>query len=621
MVECKDYDMAEYLFHEGTNYHSFEFLGSFLQGDSCTFRVWAPNAKKVFVTGEFCDWNPNKYEAIKITDSGVYECVIDGIKQFDSYKYVFITRDGKMIYKSDPYAVHFETRPATSSKVYKMDEYEWGDDKWMSTRQIPYSKPMSIYEVHLGSWKKKPNGDYYTYKELAVELTKYVKKMNYTHIEILPIMEYPFDKSWGYQVTGYYAPTSRYGLPEDFMFLVDEMHKNNIGVIMDWVPGHFPKDESGLFEFDGEYVYEYSDPNKIEHKEWGTRVFDYGRNEVNSFLISNAVYWIDKYHVDGLRVDAVSSMLYLDYGRSDGNWSSNKYGGNENLEAVSFLRKLNTFIKKEYPDVMMIAEESTVWPKVTHDIEHGGLGFDFKWNMGWMNDSLKYLESDPFFRKGIHNNLTFSMTYAFSENYILPLSHDEVVHGKKSILDRATVGFEDKFSNLKAFLGYMFAHPGKKLGFMGLDIAQVIEWNESDELDWNLLDFDNHRNTQRYISELNKIYSSNAEFWDNDTCWDGFKWNTVDDADNNVFAFSRIDRKGNEILIVSNFSSQILRKYKIGVSEKYNYKILLNSDAKKFGGSGILNRNIKSIPESWNGFEYHIEITIPAFSTMYLTKK
>ena len=621
MKKINNNEMAEYLFHEGTNYKSYDFLGSFLEGDVCTFRVWAPNAKKVYVTGDFCNWEPKKYEAEKINDGGIYECKIEGIKKFDCYKFVFETQDGRIIYKSDPYARHFETRPNTSSKVYNLSEYDWEDKEWMKNRKIPYSGPMNIYEVHLGSWKVKEDGSFLTYKELAKELVDYVKKMNYTHIEILPILEHPYDKSWGYQVTGYYAPTSRYGLPEDFMHLVDECHKNGVGVILDWVPGHFPKDASGLCEFDGGYVYEYSEPTKMEQKEWGTRVFDYGRNEVVSFLISNASYWLDKYHIDGLRVDAVSSMLYLDYGRRDGEWMPNINGGNHNLEAIKFFQDLNTYVNKEYPGAIMIAEESTAWPKVTAPAKHDGLGFNFKWNMGWMNDSLSYLSTDPFFRKGIHDRMTFSLTYAFSENYILPLSHDEVVHGKKSILDRADVSYEDKFKNMRAFLGYMYAHPGKKLTFMGCDISQVIEWDESKELDWRLLEYPLHKMNHRFIKELNKTYLTTPALWENDTCWSGFKWNTVDDTTNNVFSFTRTDKKGNELLVVSNFSSQHLKKYKIGVEKKQKYSILLNTDAKKYGGYGFINRNLHSVKESWNDFEYTLEVNVPPFSTMYLVKK
>lgn len=611
--------MAEYLFHEGTNYKAFEFLGSFLEGEKCTFRVWAPNAKKVFVTGEFCNWKADKYEATKITDGGVYECVIYGVKKFDCYKYVFKTEDNRILYKSDPYAKHFETRPQTSSKVYNLEEYKWQDEKWMENRKIPYNEPMSIYEVHLGSWKQKKDGNFYSYDELAKELVNYVKKMNYTHIEILPILEHPYDKSWGYQVTGYFAPTSRYGVPEGFMHLIDECHKNNIGVILDWVPGHFPKDESGLCEFDGGYAYEYADELKMEHKEWGTRVFDYAKNEVQSFLISNAAYWLEKYHIDGLRVDAVSSMLYLNYCREE--YRKNENGGDENLEVIAFFKKLNSFVNANFKGAMMIAEESTSWPKVTHSVKEGGLGFNFKWNMGWMNDSLRYLSTDPFFRKGVHNNMTFSFTYAFSENYILPLSHDEVVHGKKSIMDRAEVEYEDKFKNLRAFLGYMYAHPGKKLTFMGTEFAQVIEWDESKGLDWLLLDYPLHKKQQRYIKELNKIYTQTESLWERDHSWEGFKWNVVNDEKNNVFAFTRYDNVGNEVLVISNFSNQVIKKYKIGVDKKQGYKILLNTDAKKYGGEGVLNRNIKAKEEVYGDFDYHIEVNLPAFATMYLIKK
>lgn len=614
-------EMPKYLFHEGTNYRAFEFLGSFLENDLCTFRVWAPNAKKVYVTGDFCNWEPKLHKAKKISEGGIYEAKIKGVKKFDCYKYVFESEENELIFKSDPYAKHFETRPATSSKVYNLSDYKWNDSKWMDSRKTPYELPLNIYEVHLGSWKLNENDEYLSYREMANQLVDYVKKMNYTHIEILPIMEYPYDKSWGYQVLGFFAPTSRYGLPEDFMYLVDKLHQNNIGVILDWVPGHFPKDASGLCEFDGGYTYEYSDPYKMEHKSWGTRVFDFGRNEVVSFLISNASFWLEKYHLDGLRVDAVSSMLYLDYGREHGQWRPNENNGNENLEAKLFLQKLNKYLHTTYPNIMMIAEEATSWPKVTHPISEDGLGFTFKWNMGWMNDSTSYLESNPFFRKDIHNFMTFSLTYAFSENYVLPLSHDEVVHGKKSILNRPEVEFEDKFKNVRAFLGYMYAHPGKKLTFMGLEFGQVIEWNESAQLDWLLLDYPLHEKMQRFIKDLNKIYKTSPPLWESDNNWDGFKWNTVDDFKNNVFSFTRFDKNKGEILVVSNFSSQDLKKYKIGVSKLQKYKIMLNTDSKKYGGYGIVNRNIHSKRENWNEYEYCVEINLPPFSTLYLIEK
>ncbi|MDO4813736.1 MAG: 1,4-alpha-glucan branching protein GlgB [Gemella sp.] len=612
---------AEYYFHNGVNYKSYEYLGSFLEEEKCTFRVWAPNAKEVYVTGDFCDWDKRRFPLEKVNDTGIFECTIHGIKEYDTYKYVILTHDGRELLKADPYAYHNETRPQTASKVYKLDGYEWKDKKWLENREIPYTKPMNIYEVHLGSWMK--NGEeFYSYRDIADKLVAYVKKMNYTHVELLPVTEYPYDKSWGYQATGYFAPTSRYGTPHDFMYFVDKCHQNNIGVILDWVPGHFTKDAHGLYEFDGSCCYEYSDTRKQEHKGWGTRVFDFGRNEVKSFLISSATYWLDKYHIDGIRVDAVSSMLYLNYCREEHESARNIHGGFENLEAIELLQNLNRYVKSEFKGVSMIAEESTSYARVTEDPSVGGLGFDFKWNMGWMNDSLEYLETDPFFRKGVHNKMTFSMTYAFSENYVLPVSHDEVVHGKKSLLDRAPVSYEEKFANLKAFLGYMYAHPGKKLNFMGIDIAQFAEWNEEKELEWFLLDYPKHHDNQRFVSELNKVYKDNAPFWKDERSWEGFRWHVVDDGNNNVFAFSRIDAETKkEVLVVSNFSSQVLKGYGIGVNEWGNYKILLNSDAKKFGGSGLSNRVLRTSKDKCNGFDYTLKVNIPPYSTIYITKK
>ena len=614
-------NMAEYLFHEGTNYHSHKYLGSFLNGDKCIFRVWAPNAVKVFVTGEFCSWHPHTHEMKLINDKGIFEVELSGIKQYDAYKYVIVTKSGTELWKADPYAKHAETRPLTASKVYSLPYYEWKDRKWMKNREVPHHCPMNIYEVHLGSWKHHEDGRELSYRELAHILVDYVKDMNYTHIELLPITEYPYDKSWGYQTTGYFSPTSRYGTPEDFMYFVDRCHQNNIGVILDWVPGHFTKDAHGLYEFDGTYCYEYSDTRKMEHEGWGTRVFDYGRNEVRSFLISSAVSWIEDYHIDGIRVDAVSSMIFLNYCRDEEKSARNIYGGFENLEAIDFLKNLNLYIKENYPGVSMIAEESTSYSKVTAAVDHGGLGFDFKWNMGWMNDSLDYLETDPFFRKGVHNKFTFSMHYAFSENFILPISHDEVVHGKKSLLDKSPVPYEDKFGNFKAFLGYMYAHPGKKLTFMGIDIAQFIEWDEERELDWLLMLYPKHVFTHRYVKELNKFYKSTPALWENDSDWDGFKWHVVDDNNNNVFAFSRIDRSGKEVLVVTNFSNQVLKHYEIGVNTWGSYKIVLNSDAKKYDGLAILNRNLKTINKEKNEFKYTLSINIPPYTTMYIEKK
>ena len=614
-------NMAEYLFHEGTNYHSHKFLGSFLEGDACTFRVWAPNARRVFVTGEFCSWYPHTYEMKLINDKGIYEIQIHGVSQFDAYKYVIVTQSGVELWKADPYAKHAETRPLTASKVYSLPEYRWNDKKWMENRTVPYHQPMNVYEVHLGSWKHSEEGKELSYKELAHKLVDYVKEMHYTHVELLPITEYPYDKSWGYQTTGYFSPTSRYGIPEDFMYFVDTCHQNNIGVILDWVPGHFTKDAHGLYEFDGTCCYEYSDTRKIEHEGWGTRVFDYGRNEVKSFLTSSAVSWIEDYHIDGIRVDAVSSMLFLNYCRDEEKCARNIYGGFENLEAIDFIKNLNLYVKENYPGVIMIAEESTSYAKVTAAVEHGGLGFDFKWNMGWMNDSLDYLETDPFFRKGVHNKFTFSMHYAFSENFILPISHDEVVHGKKSLLDKSPVPYEDKFANFKAFLGYMYAHPGKKLTFMGIDIAQFIEWDEERELDWLLMLYPKHVFTHRYVKELNKYYKSTPALWENDSDWDGFRWHVVDDNNNNVFAFSRRDRSGKEVLVVSNFSNQVLKNYEIGVDTWGSYKIVLNTDAKKYDGIAITNRNLKTINKEKNEFKYTLGVNIPPYTTMYIEKK
>ena len=614
-------NMAEYLFHEGTNYHSHKFLGSFLEGDTCTFRVWAPNARRVFVTGEFCSWYPHTYEMKKINDRGIYEIQIHGVSEFDAYKYVIVTQGGVELWKADPYAKHAETRPLTASKVYSLPEYRWNDKKWMENRTVPYHQPMNVYEVHLGSWKHSEEGKELSYRELAHKLVDYVKEMNYTHVELLPVTEYPYDKSWGYQTTGYFSPTSRYGTPEDFMYFVDTCHQNNIGVILDWVPGHFTKDAHGLYEFDGTCCYEYSDTRKMEHEGWGTRVFDYGRNEVKSFLTSSAVSWIEDYHIDGIRVDAVSSMLFLNYCRDEDKCARNIYGGFENLEAIDFIKNLNLYVKENYPGVIMIAEESTSYPKVTAAVEHGGLGFDFKWNMGWMNDSLDYLETDPFFRKGVHNKFTFSMHYAFSENFILPISHDEVVHGKKSLLDKSPVPYEDKFANFKAFLGYMYAHPGKKLTFMGIDIAQFIEWDEERELDWLLMLYPKHIFTHRYVKELNKYYKSTPALWENDSDWDGFRWHVVDDNNNNVFAFSRRDRSGKEVLVVSNFSNQILKNYEIGVDTWGSYKIVLNTDAKKYDGLAITNRNLKTNNKEKNEFKYTLGVNIPPYATMYIEKK
>ena len=616
-----DYSLDKYLFHEGKNFRTYEFLGSFLDGDQCTFRVWAPHAQAVFVSGDFCGWEPTVHELTRINNEGIFEGTVSNVRPYDSYKYVIKASDGRMLWKADPYARHAQTRPESASKVYEDQNYLWKDETWLKQRSIPFQQPMNIYEVHLGSWKHGENGEFLSYRQLADTLIPYVKQMHYTHIELLPITEFPYDPSWGYQVTGYFAVTSRFGTPDDFKYLIDKAHQNGIGVILDWVPGHFTKDEYGLYEFDGECCYEYSDERKKEHKSWGTRVFDYGRGEVCSFLFSSACYWIEQFHLDGLRVDAVSSMLFLDYDRPQHLAAKNIYGGNENLEVLDFFKTLNYYVQENYPGVMMIAEEATAYPKITAPIQDGGLGFHFKWNMGWMNDSLDYIEENPIYRQWSHNKLTFSMCYAFVENFILPISHDEVVHLKKSLLDKFPVGYDDKFSNYKTFLGYMFAHPGKKLTFMGTEIPQFIEWDENKELDWMLLDFPSHYNAHRFVQELNQYYRKTPALWQQDGGWEGFEWHVVDDASHNVFAFSRKSADGQEVLVISNFSGENWEQYSIGFHEERSYKMALNSDAKKFGGQGIVNRNLKTKQQQCGEFPYTLQLTIPAFSTMYLEKK
>lgn len=618
-----DNSLAEYLFHEGTNFTAYEYLGAhFIDDGVCAFRVWAPNASEVYVTGDFCNWEEKRNRAYRITEGGIFECIINGIKEFDAYKYVIITQGGQTLYKADPYAYHNETRPGTASKVYDISGYHWKDEKWMSKRSDNiFDKPVNIYELHFGSWRKYKDGTPFSYEKMADEIIPYVKEMGFTHIELMPMSEYPYDKSWGYQVTGYYSPTSRYGTPKEFMSFIDKCHKAGIGVILDWVPAHFPKDAHGLFEFDGTCCYEYSDPKKREHPDWGTRIFDYEKNEVKCFLISNACYWFEKYHIDGIRVDAVASMLYLDYGKKHGEWTPNKYGGNGNLEAKEFLQKLNTRIFEAFGNVLMIAEESTAWPLITYPVDVGGLGFNYKWNMGWMNDSLLYMQQDPFFRKGVHDKLTFSMTYAFSENFILPLSHDEVVHGKRSLLSKMPGEYEDKFKNLRAYLGYMYAHPGKKLLFMGAEFGQFIEWNEEEELDWNLLDFDIHKKQKAFTKELCTFYLKNPAFWELDLSWEGFEWADVDDNINNVIAFIRRDKKGNLILAVSNFSSVLQKDYKIGVPYSGVYEEVFSSDRKEFGGQGIENGKVSAKKGDIHGREHFVSLTLPPFSTIYFYKK
>ncbi len=619
-------DVPLYLFHEGSNSNAYEYFGSHRKNkNTVVFRVWAPDAKNVSVTGDFNDWSETENPMKPLKNSGgVWEAEIKNIKPYDMYKYCITAADGRTLMKCDPYGFHMETRPGTATKYYEIDDcYEWHDAKWVEGRNGKniYESPVNIYEIHAGSWKQYDDGNFYSYRALADSLVPYVKKMGYTHIEFMPLTEYPFDGSWGYQVTGYFAATSRYGEPKDLMYLVDKCHENGIGVILDWVPAHFPKDANGLYEFDGGPLYEYSDPRKGEHYGWGTRVFDFGKNEVRSFLMSSASFWLKKYHLDGIRIDAVASMLYLDYDRKDGEWVPNKNGGNENLEAVEFLQKLNENIFRDFPYAMMIAEESTSWPMVTKPVFSGGLGFNFKWNMGWMNDILRYFSLDGFFRKYNHDCITFSMFYAFSENFVLPISHDEVVHGKKSLIDKMPGSYDEKFAGVRAFLGYMMAHPGKKLMFMGQEFGQFIEWNYKNGLDWLLLDYPKHRALQNYFKKINEFYKANPAFWQIDYSWEGFSWISSDDKDNSVIAFRRIDEKGKEIIVVCNFTNVERCDYRIGIPKKGAYKIVFNSDDVDFGGEGKGNKGkLKTESINMHGFEQSISLDLPPMSAIYIKK-
>lgn len=611
-----------YLFHQGTNYHCYNLLGLHLEGEGAWLRCWAPNAKGVSVVGDFNNWDDTASPMQKIIGSGIWEVFIPEVKIYDNYKYKIETADGRHILKADPFAVHSETNGATASKVYELGEYEWHDKKYYEAKatQNHYEMPMNIYEVNFGSWKRKDDGSYYSYRELAETLVPYVKERGYTHIEALPLTEYPYEGSWGYQPTGYFSVTSRFGTPEDFRYFIDVCHANGIGFILDWVPAHFPKDEHGLIEWDGSYLYENQGWDRMEHKAWGTRRFDYGRCEVQSFLISSACFFFDKYHIDGIRVDAVASMLYLDYDKKPGEWIPNEYGDNKNLEAIAFLQKLNSIVLTEYPNAIMIAEESTAWPMVTKPAYIGGLGFNYKWNIGWMNDMLSYISMDPYFRKDNHEKLTFSMFYAFSENFILPISHDEVVYGKKSLLNKMFGTYEQKFDLMRAFLMYMYAHPGKKLSFMGNEFAQFDEWNHTKGIDFMLLDFEKHNKMFHFTKTLNNLYINSSELFEIDYSWEGFKWLIPDDRRNNVVAFERKNKLGETIVCIVNFSPVRHENYRVGV-EAGKYIEILNSNAEEFGGNGKLIKMVNSEYISSNGYDSSIEICIEPNTAIYLKKQ
>ncbi|MGN0160168.1 MAG: 1,4-alpha-glucan branching protein GlgB [Lachnospiraceae bacterium] len=612
-------ELDAYLFGRGTHYEIYNKMGAHLTTvggqKGVYFTVWAPKAREVYVIGEFNNWNEGQYPMKRISDGGIYELFIPGVKEGQLYKYLIISQSGQKLYKADPYANASELRPGNASKVANLEGYQWGDEKWIAKKNTEdhLKEAMSIYECHLGSWKKKNDGTedgFYNYRELAKELADYVKDMGYTHIELMGIAEYPFDASWGYQVTGYYAPTARYGSPKDFMYFVDYMHKNGIGVILDWVPAHFPRDAHGLAMFDGSPVYEYADSRKGEHPDWGTKVFDYSKTEVSNFLIANALFWVDKFHVDGLRVDAVASMLYLDYGRRDGQWVANKYGGNGNLEAMDFLRHMNKIMNERFPRAVTIAEESTAWPAVSGVVgENDSLGFTFKWNMGWMHDFLEYMKCDPLFRKHNHGKMTFSMMYAYSERFILVLSHDEVVHLKCSMLNKMPGEYHDKFKNLKLGYTYMAGHPGKKLLFMGQEFGQPTEWSEAKSLDWHVLAEPEHQELKAYVKKMLHLYKEYPALYQTDYDPEGFQWSSADDASNSVYSFMRYSKDGKKcLLFVLNFTPVARKDYKIGVPESGKYKLIISESNE---GVEVGDRN--AMKKSINGFERMIETDIGGY--------
>ena len=622
-------ELDMYLFGQATHYDIYKKLGAhpaeIRKKKGILFDVWAPHAAEVYVIGTFNDWNEtaNPMRRLEPAGIGIFEAFIPKAELGDLYKYLIITPDGRKLYKADPYANYAEVRPGTASRIADIEHFKWTDDKWMDKRKQTedvYAEPMAIYEVHLGSWMRHPGREddgYYSYREMAAALTKYVKGMGYSHVELMGISEYPYDGSWGYQVTGYHAPTSRYGTPEDFVYLVNYLHKHGIGVILDWVPAHFPKDAHGLADFDGCPLYEYADPRMGEHPEWGTKIFDYGKSEVKNFLIGSALMWIEHYHIDGLRVDAVASMLYLDYGKKEGQWIANKYGENKNLEAIEFFRHINTLITGRNHGTVMIAEESTAWPMVTGPADKGGLNFTYKWNMGWMHDFLDYMSLDPYFRKNNHHKMTFAMSYNNSEKYILVLSHDEVVHLKKSMWEKMPGDEEDKFRNLKSAYSFMMGHPGKKLLFMGQDFGQLREWSEERELDWYLMEEPRHRQLNEYFRELLHIYRKYPAMYEQDSDWNGFEWINADDADRSIYSFVRKSKNGkNSLLFVCNMTPVARDDYRVGVPKKGTYHLLLNSNEARFGGTEADKSrpaSYKAVKSECDGKAYSISYPLPPF--------
>ena len=637
----QDITFQKYVFHRGVDFMSYELFGAHrLKGgrakkSTWVFRVWAPQAASIALVGDFNGWDVSADPMERREDDPtIWEITTDKLGVGDLYKYAVTSDTGKTVYKADPYAFcaekgELEDGSLRASVVWDINKkFAWSDSKWLEKRKQvnPYESPMNIYEMHMGSWKRKEDGSFYSYRELADLLIPYVKKMGYTHIELLPVTEYPYEGSWGYQVTGYYAITSRYGTPDGFKYFMNEAHRAGIGVIMDWVPAHFPKDEHGLIEFDGHPLYEDPDPLKMEHKGWGTRAFNFGKPEVVSFLVSDAYYFCDKFHIDGLRVDAVAAMLYLDYDREPGEWRPNDEGGNQNKEAVEFLQTMNESVLTHHPGVITVAEESTAWPNVTKPPEDGGLGFNFKWNMGWMNDTLSYFQTDPIFRGGIHNKLTFAMTYAMSENYILPISHAEVVHGKKSMVDKMPGEYDDKFAQLRAFYVYMMTHPGKKLTFMGSEFAQFIEWNEKQELDWLLLGYEKHKKMQGFVKELNKYYEDTPALWVRDDSYDGFRWIDADNAKDNVFTYYRSEDANADdssvVMVVLNLSGLDFPKYDIGIPDGEYYERVIDTDMVHAGGRGYRKgKRYKVLAGSCNGFSQHVTVPLPRFSGMILERR